>query len=178
MANPYQIEDWESMASVRSKLNQMGEAVENSMQNPIWWEEWQVLTKTATWTEWWDSEGGNTQTFSISWNTDKENAKLALDYYMAGNTPILRYNNKLYFLNAIWPGTTDANRYLFFICPENSTTSNVHNFIYLYYYTDETVRSLSIWNNTAYFVRWNYTASVVSALPSSPGSNTLYFITA
>lgn len=120
----------------------------------------------------------NTQTFSISWNTDKENAKLALDYYMAGNTPILRYNNKLYFLNAIWPGTTDANRYLFFVCPENSTTSNVHNFIYLYYYTDETVRSLSIWNNTAYFVRWNYTASVVSALPSSPGSTTLYFITA
>lgn len=34
----------------------------------------------------------NTQTFSISWNSDKENAKLALDYYMAGNTPILRYN--------------------------------------------------------------------------------------
>lgn len=28
MANPYQIEDWESMASVRSKLNQMGEAVD------------------------------------------------------------------------------------------------------------------------------------------------------
>lgn len=28
MANPYQINDWESMASVRSKLNQIGEAVD------------------------------------------------------------------------------------------------------------------------------------------------------
>lgn len=56
MANPYQIEDWESMASVRSKLNQMGEVVENSIQNPSWWTSWQVLTKTATWTEWQDAK--------------------------------------------------------------------------------------------------------------------------
>lgn len=170
MANPYQIEDWESMASVRSKLNQMGEAVENSIQNPTWWTEWQVLTKTETWTEWQDSKWK--EIFYVErydyhiWKTDTTYSE-AEQAYRAWYELVYRYN---------W---TASDKYYKLI----SVDDDIHPTFYFWNFHNSQICKLdafTTWWRTFYNLVTSSSITQISkvdSVPTSPSNNTLYVIT-
>lgn len=125
------------------------------------WSTGQVLTKTAdgyNWQNgWWGWGGsGNTETFFLSSTADLTNAQAAVDYYLAGNNPLINLNGRVNILNAHY---VDGSNEVLQFYPAMLGNTGTH--LITYFVTISYDPSTNIANGVnEYFVQVPYVSSV------------------
>ena len=85
---------------------------------PSWWTAWQVLQKTSSWYAWANSDA-NVKLFTLNSTSDVSTAQHALDWFNAGNLPILELDG------SYWATATQWKYFLYPIVDSTSTSTNL-----------------------------------------------------
>ena len=111
----------------------------------------------------------NVKVFTLSSTSDLTNAQAAYDWYLNGGIPIIK--SSTYWIQFFWLCAIYGNKYRF-MWINHWTYQTTDEFMIMPYL------DIEVSNDTVTSITSNYNSiRVVSSLPSTPGANTLYFIT-